>query len=235
MRHRSGALEKTATAKNKDAQMNYLEYLKNNLDRLLDNIKKDSAGYASTMLHRFREQLNDVEAVKTFLIYDGRIDFTETREINESISEIRKIIHKLLEKRISWQAGLIEETIASRNTKGTYKGEFTTEVILANAYNDIFKATDEMFNKEHVECRNAWISPKEKLPEPGQEIEFIARRRLFEGDSGVRERFLGVYKQMFLNPPHCIFYAAAPGWGCEFLPKEVECWMPETPMPEEPV
>lgn len=214
--------------------MNHLEYLKNNIDRLLDNIKKDPANYASTMLHRFREQLNDIEAVKTFLIYDGKIDFTETREINESISEIRKIIHELLEKRIYWQAGLIEETIARRKSNGTYKGEFTTEVILANAYNDIFEATDETFNKEHVECKSAWISPSEKLPEPGQKIEFIARRRLFEGSDGCRMRFLGEYKQMFLNPAFCIFYASAPGWGSEFKPSEVEYWMPQIPMPEEP-
>lgn len=214
--------------------MNYLEYLKNNLDRLLDNIKKDSADYASTMLHRFRKQLNDIEAVKTFLIYDGEIDFTETREINESISEIRKIIHKRLEKRISWQAGLIEQAIASRKSKGTYKGEFTTEVILANAYNDIFEATDEKFNKEHVECKSAWISPKEKLPEPGQKIEFIARHRHFEGDNGRRMRFLGEYKPMFLNPAFNIFHASAPGWSSEFNTREVEYWMPQIPMPEEP-
>lgn len=43
-----------------------------------------------------------------------------------------------MQQRIKWQAGLIDETIETRNNKGTYKGEFTTAVILANAYNDIF-------------------------------------------------------------------------------------------------
>ena len=208
--------------------MNHLEYLKNNIDRLLDNIKKDPANYASTMLHRFREQLNDIEAVKTFLIYDGKIDFTETREINESISEIRKIIHELLEKRIYWQAGLIEETIASRKSNGTYKGEFTTEVILANAYNDIFEATDETFNKEHVECKSAWISPSEKLPESGQEVEFVAQYTYACGTTH-RKRFQGQFKA---DEGNLIFYAHSIGWGCEFLIEDVECWSPKIPMPE---
>lgn len=228
LRYRSGTLEETATAQNKDAQMNYLEHLKNNLDRLLSNIKKDPADYASTMLHRFREQLNDIEAVKMFLIYDGKIDFTETKEINESISEIRKIIHERLEKRITWQAGLIEETIASRKTKGTYKGEFTTATILANAYNDIFYAVDHTFSGEHVECKNTWISPSEKLPELGQEVEFVAPHKFTNGSSK-RIRFQGHFKAVGGN---LIFYAHSIGWGCEFLIKDVECWLPKIPMPE---
>ncbi len=211
--------------------MNYIEYLEKNLDILQENLKKDDAGYASTMLHRFRRRLEELNSIRYFLVAQNKIYGIDS--IDDQIEEIRKIIHERLEKRISWQAGLIDQTIANRKAKGTYKGEFTTATILANAYNDIFQAIDETFNGETVALKCEWISPSDKLPEINQEVEFIARRHLFEGDSGVRERFLGVYKQMFLNPPHCIFYASAPGWGCEFLPKEVEYWMSKTPMPED--
>lgn len=210
--------------------MNYVEYLKNRLDALQKGIEEDNADYASTMLHRDRRRLDEIDSIRYFLREQNKIH--DIDDIDEQIRDIRKTIHERLEKRIAWQAGIIEQTIASRKSKGSYKGEFTTATILANAYNDIFEATDEMFNKEHVECRNAWISPSEKLPELGQKIEFIARRRLFEGSDGCRMRFLGEYKQMFLNPAFCIFYADAPGWGCEFKPSEVEYWMPQIPMPE---
>lgn len=90
--------------------------------------------------------------------------------------------------------------------------------------------------KENAELKanQTWIKTSDKLPNENQEVEFIAKRPLFKGDSGARMRFLGVYKQMFLNPPHCIFYASAPGWGYEFLPKEVEYWMPKMPLPSAP-
>lgn len=89
-------------------------------------------------------------------------------------------------------------------------------------------------NNAELEANQTWIKPSDKLPNENQEIEFIVQRRLFEGDTGVRLRLLGVYKQIFLNPPHGIFYASAPGWGSEYLPKEVEYWMPKIPMPKAP-
>lgn len=211
--------------------MNYVEYLEIRLDALQKDIEKDKADYASTMLHRYRQRLDEISSIRYFLLEQNKI--YDIDGIDDQISDIRKIIHKRLEKRIAWQAGLIEQTIASRKSKGTYKGEFTTATILANAYNDIFHAVDHTFSGEHVECKSAWISPKEKLPEQGQKIEFIARRRLFEGDNGCRMRFLGEYKPMFLNSAFNIFYASAPGWGSEFKPSEVEYWIPLIPMPEE--
>lgn len=211
--------------------MNYIEYLEKNLDILQENIKKDDAGYASTSLHRFRRRLEELDSIRNFLVEQNKI--YDIEGIDDQIKEIRKIIHERLEKRISWQAGLIELTIATRKKKGAYKDEFTTAVILANAYNDIFQAVDTPFNGEQVACRDTWISPKEKLPEINQKIEFIARRQLFEGDEGRRTRFLGVYKQMFFNSEFNIFYASAPGWGSEFRPSDVEYWRPQNPMPEE--
>ena len=212
--------------------MNYVEYLEIRLDALQKDIEKDNADYASTMLHRYRRRLDEIDSIRYFLLEQNKI--YDIDGIDDQIKDIRKTIHERLEKRIAWQAGLIEQTIASRKSKGAYKGEFTTATILANAYNDIFHAVDHTFSGEHVECKSAWISPKEKLPEPGQKIEFIARYRLFEGDNGCRKRFLGEYDQIFLNPAFNIFHASAPGWGCEFKPSEVEYWLPKVPMPEEP-
>jgi len=94
---------------------------------------------------------------------------------------------------------------------------------------------DELNAKNaELEANQTWIKPSDKLPNENQEIEFIIHRKLYRDDDGVRMRVLGIYKQMFLNPPHCIFYASAPGWGSEFLPKEVEYWMPKIPMPKPP-
>jgi hypothetical protein len=100
---------------------------------------------------------------------------------------------------------------------------------------DLAKARIKELEAENAKLKanQAWISPSDKLPNKNQEIEFIIRRKLFDDDDGVRMRVLGVYKQMFLNSQHCIFYASAPGWGSEFLPKEVECWMSKVPMPPE--
>lgn len=206
--------------------MNYVEYLEVRLDALQKDIKKDKADYASTMLHRYRQRLDEIDSIRRFLLEQNKI--YDIDGIDDQIIDIRMAIHERLEKRITWQANLIEQTIASRKNKGTYKGEFTTEVILANAYNDIFEAIDGRFNKEHVECKSAWISPKEKLPELGQEVEFVAQYTYTCGIT-YRKRFQGHFKAEGGN---LIFYAHSIGWGCEFLVKEVECWLPKVPMPE---
>ena len=208
--------------------MNYIEYLETRLDALQMDLYHDKADYASTSLHRFRRRLDEISSIRLFLLEQNKI--YDIDGIDDQIKDIRKTIHERLEKRIQWQAGLIEQTIASRKSKGTYKGEFTTEVILANAYNDIFNATDETFNKEHVECKNTWISPSEKLPELDQEVEFVAQYTYACGTT-YRKRFQGHFKAVEGN---LIFYAHSIGWGCEFLIKEVECWLPKVPMPEEP-
>lgn len=206
--------------------MNYVEYLETRLDALQKNIEKDKADYASTMLHRYRRRLDEIDSIRHFLLEQNKIyNFVS---IDDQISEILKIIHERLEKRITWQAGLIEQTIASRKSKGTYKGEFTTATILANAYNDIFYAGDHTFSGEHVECKNTWISPSEKLPELGQEVEFVAQYTYACGTTH-RKRFQGHFKAFGEN---LIFYAHSIGWGCEFLIEDVECWLPKIPMPE---
>ena len=112
----------------------------------------------------------------------------------------------------------------------------TSEVNALREMNVKLQGEKIKIEEENAELKanQAWISPSDKLPNENQEIEFIFRRKLFDDDDGVRMRVLGVYKQMFLNPQHCIFYASAPGWGPEFLPKEVEYWMPKIPMPKAP-
>lgn len=124
--------------------MNYIEYLETRLDALQMDLYHDKADYASTSLHRFRRRLDEIDSIRLFLLEQNKI--YDIDGIDDQIKDIRKTIHERLEKRISWQAGLIEQTIAARKANGTYKGEFTTAVILANAYNDIFQAVDAPFN-----------------------------------------------------------------------------------------
>lgn len=135
--------------------MNYIEYLEKNLDILQENIKKDDAGYASTSLHRFRRRLEELDSIRHFLVEQNKI--YDIDGIDDQIKDIRKTIHERLEKRIAWQASLIDQIISKRKLNGTYKDEFTTSVILANAYNDIFLAEDEVFCKERPICQLARI------------------------------------------------------------------------------
>lgn len=204
------------------------ETLQKDIENLLNEIKKDKAGYASSMLHRYRRRLDRINEHRDLLILSGKCSFEDVEFIDDTAREIRKIIYDLLEKRITWQATLINQTITSRKAKGTYKGEFTTATILANAYNDIFESEYERFSAEHIECKNTWILPSEKLPELNQEIEFIASRKFTNGESK-RSRFQGYFQAVGGN---LIFFARSIGWGREFLIEDVECWLPKVPMPE---
>ena len=89
----------------------------------------------------------------------------------------------------------------------------------------------KMFSNERN--RDCWISPKDKLPTEGQEVEFIATYSHVCG-TPYRQRFQGHFRQVELGNFHVmIFYAHSIGWGCEFAIDEVEYWMPKVPMPEE--
>ena len=135
--------------------MNYVEYLETRPNALQKDIEKDNADYASTMLHRYRRRLDEIDSIRYFLYEQNKI--YDTDGIDEQIRDIRKTIHERLEKRIQWQASLIDQTISNRKLNGTYKDEFTTSVILANAYNDIFQAEDAPFAKERPICQLARI------------------------------------------------------------------------------
>ena len=112
--------------------------LANRYKKLLADIKADAAGYASTQLHFFRTRLDELNGIKTDYLCQNQITIEQNRFINELAKEINEIIKNRLQERILWIARGIDRTIESRKQKGTYKGEFTTAVILANAFNDIF-------------------------------------------------------------------------------------------------
>lgn len=114
--------------------------LENRYKALRKDINNDTAKSASTMLHFYRRRLDELCFERRFLREIGAIEqylsdfFADVFE-----QDIGQVLHDRMQQRIKWQAGLIDETIETRKNKGTYKGEFTTAVILANAYNDIFE------------------------------------------------------------------------------------------------
>lgn len=111
--------------------------LVNRYKKLLADIKADSAGYASTQLHFFRTRLDELNGIKTDCLFQNQITIGQNRFIAELAKEIHEIIKNRLQERILWIARGIDRTIESRKQKGTYKGEFDTATILANAFNDI--------------------------------------------------------------------------------------------------
>lgn len=118
------------------------KWLLGNLENLQKRLLGDSAGYASTMLNRMRNTLNDYCAIRWFLFTSGELDLNESDILEDIARDIRATIRERMQERIRWQAKHIDETIEHRKKAGTYKGEFTTAVILANAYNDIFDEHD---------------------------------------------------------------------------------------------
>lgn len=91
---------------------------------------------------------------------------------------------------------------------------------------DILGAFDEL-----KLAAQKWVSPKDKLPTEGQEVEFVAPYQYVCGNT-YRKRFQGHFRKLDDKTDVQIFYAHSIGWGCEFAIDEVECWMPKMPMPE---
>ena len=113
--------------------------IKRELENIRERLNKDTAGFASTMLQRERANLDFLTEYKHRLFCSDRLTPDENDNLAFEIRELKTTVRKLLNDRIKWQAQGIERTIEARKNAGTYKGEFTTAVILANAYNDIFK------------------------------------------------------------------------------------------------
>ncbi len=107
-----------------------------------------------------------------------------------------------------------------------------TGLELAEADRDAYKKQVEELSDKLNKLAKGWISPKDKLPTEGQEVEFIATYTHACGIS-YRRRFQGHFRQAELDSHVMIFYAHSIGWGCEFAIDEVEYWMPKVPMPEE--
>lgn len=115
------------------------ESLEEEIDNLKERLFKDTAGGASTFLHYAREHLNGLWERKRLLFEMGAIDIDEEDYLQDKLKEIQAEIFKRLQDRLYWIADRLEDSIEARKKAGTYKGEFTTATILANAFNDIFK------------------------------------------------------------------------------------------------
>lgn len=123
-----------------------IKYCMNDFIKDLESIESDlqkietSAGYADTRLHATRRRLENLIYTKTFILCyatDSTID--DFNGITERLYNADKKIKDLLQNRIFWIANGIDSTIAARKEKGSYKGEFSTAMIIANAFNDIFE------------------------------------------------------------------------------------------------
>lgn len=69
-----------------------------------------------------------------------------------------------------------------------------------------------------------WRNDAEETPEKGQKVLFRAKYKTDNIRTWIGE---------FRNVDFDVFYASAPGWGCEFLPNEIFGWMPLPSAPKE--
>ena len=127
--------------------LDYCGILQERYDNLRCQLADDKAGHASTMLHPLRRHLDDLNAVRHFLCDHGLIDMEQSMELGDGARDIADTIHGLLQKRLMWHAGMLDKSIAARKARGD-DGGFTTAVILANAYNDIFDNQETKFTGE---------------------------------------------------------------------------------------
>lgn len=113
--------------------------LESGLTNLKAQIEADQAGHASTMLHYYRRRLDELVTQRRFLFELGKISLDTVEWLEELERPIREELKRRLDARITWIADRIQDTIDARTKAGRYQGEFTTAVILANAYNDILE------------------------------------------------------------------------------------------------
>ncbi len=69
----------------------------------------------------------------------------------------------------------------------------------------------------HLEEERRWRKFPDEKPEKGQKVLFRAKYKTDKIRTWIGE-FRHVYGE--------VFYASAPGWGCEFLQNEIFGWMP---------
>ncbi len=120
-----------------DKLLSCLKYLQSGYESILENLKKDEAGFASTQLHYTRDRFNELKGIQNYLVNHSLISIGENSAFQDVRKEIAEIIQKRLQERLLWLARGINESIEIRKQKGCYKGEFDTATILANAFNDI--------------------------------------------------------------------------------------------------
>lgn len=78
--------------------------------------------------------------------------------------------------------------------------------------------------EEELEDERRWRKFSEEKPEKGQKVLFRAKYKTDNIRTWIGE---------FRNVGFDVFYASAPGWGCEFLIDEVIGWMPLPSAPKE--
>lgn len=107
--------------------------------RLKKCVQEDSAGAASSVLHKWRKRFEELTERAWFMCYELHLfDNSEMEIFREEKNDVGKLIAKRLQDRIYWMAKIIDGDIEKMKKNGTYKGQFTTSVIIANAFNDIF-------------------------------------------------------------------------------------------------
>ena len=75
-----------------------------------------------------------------------------------------------------------------------------------------------------LEEERRWRKFPDEKPEKGQKVLFRAKYKTDNIRTWIGE---------FRNEDFDVFYASAPGWGCEFLPNEIFGWMPLPSAPKE--
>jgi hypothetical protein len=89
------------------------------------------------MLHSTIARFNEIVAIQQYYTCNDHLDMEDNSYLIEYRKPIKEIIKDRLQNRLIWLADGIDKTIESRKQKGNYKGEFTTSVIMANAFNDL--------------------------------------------------------------------------------------------------
>ena len=102
---------------------------------------------------------------------------------------------------------------------------------MAEADIKAYKQRIAVLEKEIAELKEErrWRKCSEGLPLKGQRVLFLAK---YKTDK-VRE-WIGDFRHIDgMKVDFAVFYASAPGWGCEFLIDEVIGWMPLPSAPKE--
>ena len=75
-----------------------------------------------------------------------------------------------------------------------------------------------------LEEERRWRKFPDEKPEKGQKVLFRAKYKT----DNIRT-WIGEFRHDYGE----VFYASAPGWGCEFLPNEIFGWMPLPSVPKD--
>lgn len=91
---------------------------------------------------------------------------------------------------------------------------------------ELAEADRDSYRKRVDDLKKAqrWRKFSEEKPEKGQKVLFRAKYKTDNIRTWIGE---------FRNVGFDVFYASAPGWGCEFLPNEIFGWMPLPNPPED--